>query len=247
MCFVEMQFMKVLTTVIFSMVIFSADACKYAIRSEAKDSFGVGVFISDPRVVVEQFIDPFWARKLIPYDPYIIEGRTPEMCGKSAGRCSKEYTVEFKEMYTPPRGGEPYILFKNDRAEFKLVFLEENYAELRSDQASEFHDDPGRREYDRNHPYNKDRSYRPEDEYAGTVRHWMVVGPYIVVYCYERYTSFRRCVAICNASDDNSWVSTIKEVDFDKHLGIDLPPWPPQPPKRSCQSWLCDCCCCCDD
>jgi hypothetical protein len=235
----EVPFMKKLIAVVVVFTAINAEGCEYYICNEADDSLMVNVSSSNQSVIITPWSCDF--------DNSKIFGTTEQPHGgKGAYKREKRYDVSFNG-YIPTPGEEPYILFKNDKVEFKLVFPEESYAELRSDQISEIHDDPGRLEYDRNHPSDKNRSYRREEEYTGNVRHWMVVGPYIVVYCYERYTSFRRCIAICNASDDNSWVSTIKESEYNLRLGIDLPPWPPQPPKRSCQSWLCGCCCCCDD
>jgi hypothetical protein len=236
----EARFMKkLMSVVVFNLQMFHTEAGQFYIRNLSDDSIGVNVSFCNPNVTVIPWRCDFDNSKIL--------GRSEQPCGRGGHKREKHYDVSFNG-YIPTPGEEPYILFENDRAKFKLVFLEENYAELRSDQASEIHDDPGRREYDRNHPYNKDRSYRPEDEYAGTVRHWMVVGPYAIVYCYERYNFPVRCIDILESTENNSWIPKEKEGEFDLLVGVDPPHrYPPQPPKRSCQSWLCGCCCCCDD
>jgi hypothetical protein len=165
-------------------------------------------------------------------DPLEIVGRIQQPYGKGSIRREKRYEVTFEDGYTPLPGEEPFISFKNDKGEFRVVFFDEKYAELRSDTASEIHDDEQRRGYDR-------LCDEDSEEYEGCVRHWIKVDPYIVAYCYERYCFPMRSIDICRATNDSSWIKTVKEIDYDLRIGIDLPPWPSE-------SWWSRFCCCVD-
>jgi hypothetical protein len=235
---------KLIPFAISGSVMFGAEACKYLIRNESLDSFSVAVSVNDPRTTVVQLISADPSNMLKPVDPQEIAGRTPEMCGKDAIRCTKLYEVTFEKEYAPPIGDEPFILFWNNKEKFKLTFPEETYAELRSDTFSEIHDDPGRREYD--NLYAKYKSACHGDDVCDcNVRHWMVVGSYVIVYSYERECFPRRCVGIYHSSKDNSWISTIKEIDFDMWVGLFGIPSEYNSPIK--QPWWSTCCCDCGD
>ncbi|MDR2268046.1 MAG: hypothetical protein LBD81_01175 [Holosporaceae bacterium] len=210
--------------------VFCTEARKYYINNEASDSFDVSVTIGDPRVSITHLTTVV--------DPSRIVGRIEEPCGRGCIRCQKLYEVKFQEGYTPLPGEEPFISFRNDKGEFKLVFPDENYAELRSDMASEIHDDPQRREYD--HLYTQ--SDLKTDVYEGYVRHWMVFGKYIAILGYDSYRFARRAIYICNSSADNSWVETVKESYDGRMIGLFLPP----PPPRQKRHWWSRLFCCCD-
>jgi hypothetical protein len=224
-----MKKLLVVAVVVFN--IFCAEAREYYIRDEAGDSFVVSVVTRDPRVSITHLITVT--------DPSTIVGHIEEPCGKGGIRREKLYDVKFQDGYTPSQGEEPFISFRNEKAEFKLVFLDENYVELRSDMASEIHDDPQRWEYD--HLYIK--SDIRTETYEGYVRHWMVFGKYMAILCYDSFRFALRAICICNASADNSWIKTVKEAYDCRMIGLFLPPPPPQRPRWS--KLLC--CCDCDD
>jgi hypothetical protein len=219
----------ILTVVVANVGMFSAEARWYCIHNEASDSFSVSVTVNDPRVVITPLITVT--------DPSIIVGRREQPCGRGSIRREKRYEVKFQEGYTPPPGEEPFISFFNDKGKFRLVFFDENYAELHSDIASEIHDDAQRREYD--HSYTQS-DLKTERAYDGPVRHWIVFKPYVATYCYELYRFAMRSVNIYDALADNSWVCTAKEIESD----IFLTPYQAQ--KLSWWSKLL-CCCDCDD
>jgi hypothetical protein len=219
--------------VVVSAEMFCAEAEQYYIRNLADDSFNVTVSANDPRVVITLL--PCYNEQ-----PEIL-GCIEQPYGRGSTRREKRYNVVFEDGYVPPKGNEPFIFFRNERGGFRLVFPTEGYAELRSDMASEIHDDPKRREYDCNHPYIRGKSYR--DEYDGFMRHWVVFDQYVAACCYERYNFPMRCIDILEALDDNSWISSIKEVDFDLYVGINTPCRYP-PPQWSKHHWWRSLCCC---
>jgi hypothetical protein len=221
---------KLLVVAVVISNMFCAEARKYYICNEADDSFSVSVTIKNPRVNITHLSSVT--------DPSIIVGRKEQFCGKGCIRCQKLYEVEFQDGYTPLPGEEPFISFFNDKSEFRLVFLDENYAELRSDMASEIHDDPQRQEYD--HLYTQ--SDLKTDIYDGYVRHWMVFGQYMAVLGYDSFRFARRAIYICNASADNSWIKTVKEAYDCREIGLFLPP----PPTHQKPSWWSKLLCCCD-
>jgi hypothetical protein len=236
---------KMMLAVVFKMTVFHGETCEYRICNESEDSFMVAVSAHDPRAVITQLIEN--SRKMTKsVDPLEIEGRMPEMCGRDVARCRKLYKVEFKDGYSPAPGNEPFISFRNHKAEFKLVFFDESYVELRSDTASEIHDDPKRCEYDHSHAKDEVTPYGC-DICSCNVRHWMVFGQYIAVCCYEREHFPRRCIDIYQASNDNSWIKSVKEVDFDLYLGFSLPPQLPENHKQHWWSRLSCCYSCCTD
>ncbi|MDR3155733.1 MAG: hypothetical protein LBT90_01350 [Holosporaceae bacterium] len=229
---------KLILVAVSSMMVLYAEAVKYHVCNEAWDSFDVSVFTNDSRVVISTDIHD--------YDPTRIEGRArPEAGGRGGRRCEKYYEVTFKDEYVPSPGKEPFISFRNDKGEFKLMFFDEHYAELRSDTASAIHDDSERREYDRTHYIP---TYRKEDEYTGNTRHWMIVDPYAIVYCYEMYYFPKRCIEICDALEDNSWIQSTKEIECDAKIRSNPPRRYPRQPESSGQHWwsrlsCCDSCC----
>ncbi|MDR0753555.1 MAG: hypothetical protein LBE95_02730 [Holosporaceae bacterium] len=110
--------MKLSVVVVGIVVSFSIEAREYYIRNEAMDSFSVSVTIKDPRVVITPLITDT--------DPSIIVGRREQPCGKGSVRLEKRYKVSFRDGYTPPLGEEPFVSFKNNNGEFRLVFFVEN-------------------------------------------------------------------------------------------------------------------------
>jgi hypothetical protein len=218
--------------VVASAKMFCAEACQYYIRNLADDSFSVSISTGDQRVVITPLIAST--------DPSLIMGCREHPYGKGSVRKEKRYDIRFEDGYVPAPGKEPFISFKNDKGSFRLVFLAKDCAELRSDTASEIHDNLERREYDHSHVCVDGKSYRKEDEYNGPIRHWIVFDSYVAAYCYERYNFPMRCVDIFEALKDNSWISNTKEVDFDLLVGINTPHryLPPQP-KRHWWSELC--------
>jgi hypothetical protein len=175
-------------------------------------------------------------------DPSTIVGLKEQPCGKGSIKREKRYKVKFQEGYAPPPGEEPFISFFNDKGEFKIIVFDEKYACLHSDTASEIHDDPQRREYDQLCTENS-------DVYEGYVRHWLTVGPYIVVYGYDNYNFPQRSVIICYVPDDSSWIRTVKEI-YCEDIGFLAPPSRYRSkPVITEQSWWSKLlrCCDCDD
>jgi hypothetical protein len=211
-----------------AVAVVDAEARQYYICNEASDSFSVNINVKNPKVVITPLITNT--------DSSTIVGRRDQPCGKGSIRREKRYDVVFHDGYIPLPGEEPFISFKNDKGEFKLVFFDENYAELCSDVASEIHDDPQRREYD--HLYTQ--SDLRTESYDGYVRHWMVFGKYMTVLGYENYRFAQRAIYICDALADNSWIKTVKEVYECCQIGLFLPPLSPRP-KHSWLSKLCSC------
>ncbi|MDR0580492.1 MAG: hypothetical protein LBG04_00020 [Holosporaceae bacterium] len=228
--------MSVVVGIVASSIIFNVKAREYVIWNEASDSFSVKIVVNDPRVVITPLTPPVC--RGITIDPDKISGRTEWPCGKGGVPRKKQYDVVFEPGYVPPKGNEPFISFINEKGGFRLVFFDENYAELRSDMASERHDDPQRREYDRNHPYIRGKSYRRENEYDGFVRHWVVFDPYLVVFCYETYLFPLREVLISNMIADTSILQTIPETEY-SYRWQDLPLKSQLQSKRHWWSRLC--------
>lgn len=214
----------IVAAVVLSIQAFYVEARRYYIRNEAMDSFFVGVVVKDSKTIITPLITCT--------DPLVIVGRREQSCGKGSIRREKRYEVKFQDGYVPPPGQEPFISFKNEKSEFRLVFFDEDYAELQSDVASEIHDDPGRSEYD--HLFTQS-DLVTENAYDGYIRHWIAIKSYVAIYCYEMYRFPMRSVNIYDALTDNSWVQTVKEVN----CGTDLPPY--QKPKRHWWSKLCSC------
>jgi hypothetical protein len=205
--------------------------------NEADDSFSIEIVANDSRAVITSLMPPVC--RGISIDPDKISGRGEWPYGKGGVPRKKLYNVAFEDGYIPIPGEEPFISFRNDKAEFRLVFLEENYAELRSSMALEIHDDPGRREYD--HLFTQS-NLGLSKMYEGYVRHWMAFGPYVAICAYEEGRFALRAIYICDASDDNSWVYTVNESYGCGQIGFSLPP---QPLRQCQQSWWQKLCCSC--
>ena len=142
--------------------------------------------------------------------------------------------VKFEEGYEAPAGEEPYISFRHeDNTEFRMVFLDENYVELRSDKATETHDDPGRRAFD--NKYNK-RDCSLIDFYEGPVRHWTAFGKFIAICGYVPDEFALRSIYLHYSSRDNStWMSRVRESHDCGHMG--------GKPEYTDFSWKKFCCC----
>jgi hypothetical protein len=193
--------------VVFNVEVFCSESQEYHIRNDTENAFSVTLSTTSPSVAIEDATDPAVDRMTL----------SAYECGRMGSiRSKKRYKVKFKDGYEPLPGEEPFVSFRNDVAEFQLAFFNEKYACLRSNTALETHDDDQRREYDR-------MCTKDSVEYGGSVRHWLIVGSYMVVYCYDRYQFPKRSVVICYAPTDNSWIKTIKEVDCALVLGIDPP------------------------
>jgi hypothetical protein len=213
--------MSIAVGVAVSAMIFRTEAREYNIWNEADDSFSVKIVVNDPRVVITPLTPPVC--RGIPIDPDKISGCTEWPWGKGSVPREKRYNVVFEAGYVPTPGNEPFISFKNEKSEFRVVFLDENYAELWSDMASERHDDPERRKYD--HLFTQ--SGIMSEVYDGYVRHWIVFDPYVAVYGYEEAAFALRAVYICDALNDTSWIETLKEIHCSA-IGLFLPPRPPR-------------------
>jgi hypothetical protein len=191
--------------VAYSLMTFCAETREYYIRNQSSGSFSVEVSARDPRVT----ITPLIQSKIV--DPLKICGVVEEEPGgkKSSIRREKRYEVVFNDGYVPPPGEEPFISFKNDDNEFKLVFFDENYAKLQSDTALEVYDEPLRREYD--HRYTQDFNMQITSTCA--IRHYISLASCLVVYCYERERFAIRCIEICDPPRNMTRVLNTKEGD----------------------------------
>ncbi|GHU19465.1 hypothetical protein FACS189472_09270 [Alphaproteobacteria bacterium] len=197
----------VVIVVVFNVDVFCSKPQEYHIRNDTGNNFSVTLSAPNASAIITDATNPIAAHEtLSAYD----DGRI------GSTRSQKLYKVKFNGGYVPLPGDEPFISFKNDVAEFQLVFYNEKYACLRSDKALETHDDDQRREYDQ-------LCTEDSEKYEGTVRHWLIVGQYMVVYCYDRYQFPRRSVVICYAPNDREWINKMEEVDCALILGIDPP------------------------
>jgi hypothetical protein len=233
----EIFLMKLLISVVVSFLILNAECREWYIRNESSDSFSVNVYVNDPRVVIAPLITAT--------DPPKILGTVEQPHGgKGSFRREKRYNVTFKEGYVPSPGEEPFVSFRNDNTEFKLVFFSENYAELHSVMALKRYDDPIRKDNDR--LYNQ-HYFGEKTIDIGNVKHWVLLDRHLVVCCYERYRFAVRCIDICDTIGSVSWIQEVKEDEFDLRLGIDLPPQLPRQPRQHWWSRLCCCDSCCTD
>jgi hypothetical protein len=195
------RLMSIVAVAAVSTEMFYAEAREYYIHNGADESFFVSIINRDPRIVITPSVAD--------NNPSVIVGRAEQPCGKGSERREKRYNVTFNG-YIPSPGEEPYILFRNDRGEFRLVFIDENYAELHSDTASKIYDSPQRRK--RDNLFTK--SNLPLDTpYEERVQHWIVFDPYMAVYCYKMHHFALRAVDICRSSADTSWPKKLKEKD----------------------------------
>jgi hypothetical protein len=219
---------RLMSVVAVSVVIFQSETREYYIHNLADDSFSVSIVNRNPNVTITPVIR---GTKPSRTDPSIIVGCIEQPCGKGSHRKEKRYNVVFTEGYVPSPGEEPYISFGNDKGEFRLVFFEENYAELHSDTTLEIHDNPERRAHDnfytQSNAFSTDDPYK-DSPYNGCVQHWIVFSSYMAVYCYERYNFALRAVDICDWSEEmykscNFRIEDLEETECDKRLGIEYP------------------------
>jgi hypothetical protein len=245
---------RLVLVVAVSIMIFQAETREYYIRNLADDSFSVSIVNRNPNATITPMT---CGTKPLDTDSSVIVGCIEQSCGKSSHRKEKRYNVIFMEGYVPSAGEEPYISFSNDKGEFRLVFFEENYAELHSDTTLEIHDNPERRAHD--HFYTQSNAFSTnapykDNPYNGGVQHWIVFGSYMAVYCYERYNFALRAVDICDWSEEmykscNFRIEDLEETECDKRLGIEYPTassynyWKQCEHRKQCWRFrLCNCC-----
>jgi hypothetical protein len=199
---ITMRLMKILVAVevIVNFATFGFEDIKWRIRNTTKESFTVSISENDPRGKIDNLI--------LGVPPEILYG-VDRYGGRDIG-AEKYYKPIFQDGYTPPPGKEPFVSFQNDKGEFQLAFFDEKYACLRSDTAYEIRDDEQRRKHD--------RLWTEESpKYNGYVRHWLTVGPYLIIYGYNYYRFPQRSVCILYIPDDNSWPKMAKEVQCEQY------------------------------
>ena len=195
-----------------SMLVFNAEARKFWIRNETDARFSIQTIIPNPRVTISV---EGCCKCPCPNAPEALGGN---FCFKTGEPWEMYCDVKFEEGYEAPVGEEPYISFRHeDNTEFRMVFLDENYVELRSDTATETRDDPSRRAFD--NKYNK-RDCSLISFYEGPVRHWVAFGKFIAICGYVPNEFALRSIYLHYTSRDNStWMSRVQESHDCGHMG----------------------------
>jgi hypothetical protein len=220
---------KLLAVACVSAVVPYINAGYFGVYNNTKDSFAVERYLPNSDIIVSDCQYPS------------NDMKNTEILGGT----KIEYDVIFTNWSDKYANEKPFLSFRNGEYEFKAVFTDGINAILDSSTASELHNNSRRDGYD--HEYIGDFG----SQYIGCIINWLIVGPYRVVYFYEKNGGRGRGWVIEYTVDDNSWMRKIEEDDYACRIGLKTY----LPMSRSLaiakQPWwsrLCCCCCgCCDD
>jgi hypothetical protein len=212
---------KLWTSVVVASATLCANIYGFCVHNNTADTFDIAGYANDYRITM--YYDDSNCQEL---GKATLFGNTKVSFRVRAISCEPKKTDE-----------RPFIYLKNEQAEFQEIFLDTKYAILNSSTAIELHNDVVKDSYD--HEYIGDFG----SQYIGRIINWMIVGPYRVVYFYEKHGRGKCCV-IEYVTDDNSWLRKIEEDDYKCRTGeISYLPRPARPPRTKRHWWskLCSC------
>jgi hypothetical protein len=218
---------KLAAAVVVSVIFLHTNVVPINLYNDTSDSFTVTGYSPDPEI---RIADVYPGRE--------IENK------KISGNSCIEYHADFPRGYKPADDDEPFLSFQNEKAEFRFVFSSGPYYTLRSDAATEIHNDAKKDGYDYEYigMIGKDHS-----SYCGRIFNWLITGPYRVVYCNEK-NARGIAVVIEYATADNSWMQKMDREDYLSRFGEPRPEMLQKmiaegrikiDPEPTCCSWFC--------
>jgi hypothetical protein len=150
-------------------------------------------------------------------------------------RTRLDYDVRYPEGYPHQKEEGPVLSFQNDNGKFEIAFLGRYLTKLRSDDATELHND-------KKDVYDHEYITTEGGQGIGSIINWLVVGPYRVVYCGEKHGRGQSILVIEYVTDDDAWMDKVEDDDWERRVGLKTKLKLPPRPKQHWWSGLCDCC-----
>jgi hypothetical protein len=185
--------MKLIVVVCVSIAASSADAGFFCVYNNTKDLFTVERYLPHPDVILSD-----------------CECSCSEIKTEIPGDTNVLYHVSFPSCYSVHE--KPFLSFRNEEYEFRIIFPKGNIATLDSSTATELHNDVEKDSYDYEYIGGCDA------QYIGRIMNWLVVGPFRVVHFLEKAGRGRSFV-IEYVTDDDSWLRKIEEDDWKCRTG----------------------------
>jgi hypothetical protein len=151
------------------------------------------------------------------------------------GHTRADYDVRYPEGCPHKREDGSVLSFHNDRGKFEIAFLGRYLTRLRSDDATELHNNKG-------DSYTHEYIDTEGGQNIGSIINWLIVDRYRVVYCSEKQGRGRSILVIEYSTDDDAWMDKVEDDDWERRVGLKTKLKLPPRPKRHWWSGWCSYC-----